>query len=167
MSMQERDEMLADIEYELTLLSRHQLRTHQQLGQDLDRSGYLLLSRLELERSLSLKELAAAFHLDVSTIHRQVGALLRAELVEYVLDKDGGVARKIQPTPKGLGRLRDVRERYCSSIGRVVDGWRADDLDSLHALLLRFNRGVERIEGEEWPRPSRETSASADVVDHH
>jgi IclR helix-turn-helix domain len=55
------------------------------------------LSRLELDQPLSLKQLASSFDLDLSTIHRQVAPLLRQGLVEYVLDPDGGRARKLQP----------------------------------------------------------------------
>jgi DNA-binding MarR family transcriptional regulator len=145
--------VLADIEYELTLLSRHYARSQRWAGQTLDRSGYLLLSRLELEHPLSLKELATAFRLDLSTIHRQVAVLLRQGLVEYTLDPEGGPAREIQPTRSGFDRLREDREQNRRGLERVVGTWGDRDLTHLHELLVRFNRGIEELEGRAWPRP--------------
>ncbi len=57
--MSDRDEVVADVENELTLLSRYHAHA-QRAGFQLDRSAYLLLGRLELEHPLSLKQLAEA-----------------------------------------------------------------------------------------------------------
>lgn len=145
--------VVAGIEYELTLLSRHHARTHRVAGQTLDRSSYLLLGRLELEHPMSLKELALAFHLDHSTIHRQIAVLLRNDLAEYVLDPDGGPARKIQPTATGLTRLAEDRGQHRRSLARIVSDWDEGDLTQLCELLTRLNRGIEELEGRQWPRP--------------
>lgn len=141
------------LEQELTLLARHQLSSAQHTPDlHLDRSGYQLLSRLELG-ALTLKQLAAAFRLDISTVNRQVAALRAKGLVERVADPDGGIARLLRPTERGLDLLhedRAVRHRQVSSV--LVD-WRPQDIERLQALLSRFNESIEALEGEAWPRP--------------
>lgn len=150
------DLTVEDIQYELTLLSRHYMHTRKvRPNQALDLSAYQLLSRLELESPMTLKEIATAFHLDLSTINRQVGALARKQLVEYVLDPDGGVARKVQPTELGLEQLHADRTHSAQGLSRVMEDWPATDRDQLRSLLTRFNQDIERLEGMPWPRPGR------------
>ena len=147
------------LEYELTLISRHYLAAVQHRpDQVLDRSAYLILSRLELESPLSLKETAAAFRLDVSTINRQVGAMLDAGYVERIADPDGGVARKIRATEAGLAALRGDREQSRHSVARVVAEWDEKDVEAIHALIAKFNRSIEDLEGNRWPRPAAESA---------
>lgn len=147
---------LAALEYELMLLSRHSLmaREHRK-GQSLERSAYVLLSRLELESPMSLKELAEALRLDISTINRQVRSMARNELVEMILDPEGGIARKFVATDHGLDLLRKDRKLSAEGVGRVVAEWNRSDLSDLRRLLEQFNRSVEGLEHNEWPRPGR------------
>lgn len=144
------------IEYELTLLSRHFLHSQQRTpGTQLDRSGYLLLGRLQLEGPMSLRELAEAFRLDVSTVNRQVNALRRKQLVERVSDPEGGLARKVRATEKGLDLLEADRERQRSGLDRVIGAWGERDRRQLLRLLTRLNTDIEQLEGRPWPRPER------------
>jgi DNA-binding MarR family transcriptional regulator len=141
------------LEQELTLLSRHQLSSAQhtpELG--LDRSGYQLLSRLELG-ALSLKQLAAAFRLDVSTVNRQVAALRRNDLVERIVDPDGGIARLLRPTKRGLALLQTDRAVRLSQVSNVLTSWDPDEVETLHRMLAKFNTSIEDLEGQAWPRP--------------
>lgn len=144
---------VALLEQELTLLARHQLSSGQntpELG--LDRSGYQLLGRLELG-ALSLKQLAEAFRLDISTVNRQIASLRRKGLVERIVDPAGAVAQLLQPTRLGLTQLRQDRETRYDQVGQVLAEWDADDVDRLHALLAKFNVSIETLEGQPWPRP--------------
>lgn len=141
------------LEQELTLLARHQLSSAQHTPDlVLDRSGYQLLSRLELE-PLTLKQLAEAFRLDVSTVNRQVAALRRKGLAERIDSPDGGIARLLRPTRKGLALLRQDRTTRHTQVGRVLETWDAEDVAALHELLARFNTSIEDLEGQRWPRP--------------
>ncbi|WP_234021062.1 helix-turn-helix domain-containing protein [Streptomyces sp. Tu 6176] len=103
----EQERRLGDLERELTLLSRHFIASRgPRIGQSLDRSAYVLLTRLETGEPLTLKELAHTFQADVSTINRQMSAMLRHGLVE-----------RIEATAKGA-RARSARPRSAWS------GWR-------------------------------------------
>lgn len=145
--------------FELNLISRHSLATtRRRPGFLLDRSAFLILTRLELSEPLSLRELSEAFQLDISTINRQVGAMLKQELVERVPDPDGGVARKVRATATGRAALTADQEHRAAGIGAVVADWDAHDVSELSRLMRKFNRSVERIEENPWPRPPRTDS---------
>ncbi|WP_275557532.1 MarR family transcriptional regulator [Streptomyces sp. 5-6(2022)] len=122
----------------------------------LDRSGYLLLSRLDAEGAMTIGQLADAFQLDVSTVNRQTGALLRAGLVERIPDPEGGLARKLRVTPQGADRM--AAERTCRQTGlsRLLESWTPEDVARFEDVLTRFNREVERQEGRAWPREADE-----------
>lgn len=146
---------LSILERELTLLARHHLSTQQSRpGQYLERSAYLLLNRLEAAESMSLREIAEAFGLNVSTINRQVAPLLDRGLLERFPDPSGGMARRLRPTEKGLARLAADRERSREGVRIVVSEWPREQLESLVDLLTRFNIDVEELEGRPWPRTS-------------
>lgn len=77
------------IEFETMLLSRHSYlqgpRPRSPQWQ-LDRSAYVLLTRLVMDGPMSVSQLRDAFGLDASTLRRQTSAMLRAGLVERIPD---------------------------------------------------------------------------------
>ncbi|MGW4379032.1 MarR family winged helix-turn-helix transcriptional regulator [Kitasatospora sp. NPDC004531] len=148
-------EELALIEREIMLLGRHQVLTAARVSsgpESLDRSAYTLLSRIETEGPLTIGQLAEAFGLDTSTVNRQTAAMLRAGLVDRIPDPDGGVARKLRITEDGLRRLHHDRDYSLRGLAKVVDDWSAEDLAAFAAILERFNRDIEKIQGRPWPR---------------
>lgn len=146
---------LTRLEYELTLFSRHYLASAKyRPNQQLDRSAYLILVRLELDSPLSLKELAEAFRLDISTINRQVGAMRKQGLVERVADPDGGIARKVRATARGLEMLVADRTHSRSGVTKVLAEWQDDDIEKMASLIAKFNESIENLEGNPWPRPA-------------
>ncbi len=151
-------EEMSRIERELMLLGRHASmgsagRCRSGDGQDrLERSAYLLLSRLEAAGPMSIGQLAEAFGLDCSTVNRQTAAILRAGLVERVPDPDGGLARRLRVTGEGTRRLRLDREARIKNLSGLLDEWSPAELAVFARVLTRFNTAVERQEGEPWPR---------------
>ncbi len=141
--------------YEHMLLSRltlHGLPAFEREPQ-LDRSATVLLARLAASGPMSIAELADAFGLDVSTVHRQVAAAMRAGLIERIPDPDGGVARKHRPTAEGERRLHEELAGRAATVERVTADWPAEDVADFVALLRRFNEGSERLRERPWPRP--------------
>jgi DNA-binding MarR family transcriptional regulator len=128
-------------------------QTDQCSGDRLDRSAYFLLSFLDAEGALSIGQLADALGLDVSTVNRQTGALLRAGLLERIPDPQGGLARKLRATVLGAERLAADRERRRAGLARVLAGWTPEEVRRFEDALTRFNREVEADEGRSWPRP--------------
>ncbi|MFE7383880.1 MarR family winged helix-turn-helix transcriptional regulator [Streptomyces zhihengii] len=143
------------IEFETMLLGRYvHLLTPRARGADdrLDRSAYLLLSRIRAEGPMTIGRLSAAFGLDASTLNRQTAAMLRAKVVRRIADPDGGMARKFAITPEGERRLDADRGRNISGLERVMAEWTPEEVADFAAHLSRFNRDIERLDGRPWPR---------------
>lgn len=144
----------ADLVYEHMLLSRHAASgAHPDGRRDaLDRSATVLLARLVDEGPMTVAELADAFDLDVSTIHRQVAAAMKHGLVERIDDPGGGLARKHRPTPEGEGRLRAELDVRGFHLDEIVAEWPEEDLNTFVTLLRRFNQSSEQLRAKPWPR---------------
>lgn len=146
------NDSVQQMQYELMLLSRHQLRPHPGEAPMIERSAYLLLSRLELVEPMTLKELSHGLRLDSSTVHRQLGALLRSGHVEYVPGAAGEVARRVAPTPAGLAALIHTRASNEAGLRGVVGNWPEEKKQEFTDLLRQFNQDVETLEAAPWPR---------------
>lgn len=145
----------SDVEYEQMLLSRHGLVHHRNVRREggLERSAYILLSRIRIQGPMSIGELSAALGLDTSTLNRQTGAAMRSGLVDRIPDPDGGMARKFRITDKGASLLDEERERTVDNLDRVMADWSDEDIAGFAAYLKRFNTDIERLAGRPWPRP--------------
>lgn len=140
--------------YEHMLLSRHVLQDVPPYAREsaLDRSATVLLARLEAEGPMTVGELADAFGLDVSTVHRQVTAAMKGGLIERIRDPEGGVARKHRPTEEGSRRLAAELKGRREATARATAGWSEDDIAAFVTLLRQFNESVEAVRGRPWPR---------------
>ena len=146
---------LSDFEYESMLLGRHvhmTARAKHTTG-NLERSAYILLSRLTVQGPMSIGELSDAFDLDHSTLNRQTAALLREGLVDRIPDPAGGMARMFQVTREGRRRLELARGEMIASLQKLLDDWPAEDVAAFAGYMRRFNADIERISGKPWPRP--------------
>ncbi|GAB2809740.1 MarR family winged helix-turn-helix transcriptional regulator [Streptomyces sp. NPDC054796] len=143
------------IEREMLILMRHREMTSPRRtrgGDALDRSAYVLLSRLEVQGPMSIADFVDAFGLAASTFTRQTNALLRAGLVERMLDPEGGVARKFRVTRKGMERLASERDEIVTGMTKVISEWPPERLANFIADLQQFNTDIERLTGRPWPR---------------
>lgn len=148
--MRGREHLLAAISRELMLVSRHQLATAAQGV--LERSAYLMLNRIDVTGPMTARELADALQLEISTVTRQVAAMLRDELVERIPDPEGGLARRLRVTTTGAARLAADRERYRGGLGTVIGDWPDEECVELYRLLRALNERIEDLQGAPWPR---------------
>lgn len=148
------DEMLDMLVREQMLLTRFALQGVQPKDRvaRLDRSAVILLSRLQAQGPMTVAELAEAFDVDVSTIHRQTTAAMKAELLERIPDPDGGVARKLRPTDEGDRRLSAELEARRKGFARTLSDWTPDEIAEFVASMRRYNEAVESGRGKSWPR---------------
>ncbi|MEV0381340.1 MarR family transcriptional regulator [Nonomuraea sp. NPDC050643] len=142
------------IEYETMLLGRHR---------HVDRSAYILLSRIRMEGMMSIGQLSEAFGLDASTLNRQTTALLRSGLAERISDPEGGIARKFRLTEAGERYLDDERARNISGLEKVLADWTPEEVGAFAAFLKRFNTDIERLGGRPWPREGRRAAPRPDA----
>ncbi|WP_406359702.1 MarR family transcriptional regulator [Streptomyces sp. NBC_01544] len=146
------DMPLDQIEFETMLLGRYMhLLTYRGSGR-LDRSAYILLSRIQAEGPLSISQLSDAFGLDTSTLNRQTAAMLRAGVVERIPDPEGGIARKFAITAEGKRRLDSDRAENVNGLSHVLADWAPEEAAQLAHCLGRLNRDIERLDGRPWPR---------------
>lgn len=133
---------IADIEYEQMLLSRYTTAQHRPYD-GLDRSVYLLMSRIEGQGPMSIAELSTAFLLDASTVQRQTTVAVREGLLERILDPAGSVARKFTLSDLGRARLNETRERTVHALDRILADWPTDAVNTFADLMHKFNASIE------------------------
>ncbi|WP_110946085.1 MarR family winged helix-turn-helix transcriptional regulator [Streptomyces avicenniae] len=149
---------LSELERELMLITRTQAlcpTASRSSWALLDRSAYLLMSRVEAQGPMSIGELAEAFGLDTSTVNRQTAAMLRSGLIERHPDPAGGMARKLDLTAEGRRRLVADRERHREVLAESLADWPEEDLRQFVRLLARYNARCETRRGQPWPRRGR------------
>lgn len=133
---------IADIEYEQMLQSRYAIAQHPR-GAGLDRSAYLLLSRIDADGPRSIGELSEIFRLDASTLQRQTGAAVSAGLLTRIADPDGGIAKKFALTDTGSEQLHAHRSRSVRALDTILSEWSDADVASFADMLHRFNEDIE------------------------
>ena len=148
--MRGREHLLGAISRELTLISRHQLASAARGV--LERSAYLILNRIDATGPMTARELAEALQLEISTVTRQVAAMLRENVVERIPDPDGGLASRLRITETGATQLAADRERYQTGLGKVMSSWPDTECAELYRLLRTLNEHIEDLQGTPWPR---------------
>ncbi|WP_329415807.1 MarR family transcriptional regulator [Streptomyces sp. NBC_00704] len=145
-----------EVEYEQMLLSRHSFlnqRGGRRKDSHMERSAYIMLSRIRVQGPMSIGELSDAFGLDASTLNRQTASAMRAGLIERIPDPEGGMARKFRLTDEGARLLDEERDGIVDALGLVMADWPDEDVAAFAAYLRRFNNGIEALGGRPWPRP--------------
>ncbi|MEV5571075.1 MarR family transcriptional regulator [Spirillospora sp. NPDC052269] len=144
------------VEYETMLLGRHRpllsSGPESEIG-GLERTAYIVLSRVRVEGPMTIRQLSEAFGLDQSTLNRQTSTLVRVGLLERIPDPDGGIARKFRLTAEGERRLDECRDEIVQGLDKVMADWSSEDVATFAAFLKRFNTDIERLSGRPWPRP--------------
>lgn len=133
---------LEQIEYEQLMLSRYTIAQQRQFG-GVDRSVYLLMSRIQAQGPLSIAELSHGLRLDNSTLQRQVTHGIDDGYLERIADPDGHIARKITLTDLGLAKLEHAREVTLHALDRILNEWEAEDVEQFAGYLQRFNASIE------------------------
>lgn len=104
-----------------------------------ERIGYVLLSVLVSDGPQRTTGLAEAVHSDISTVSRQVTALVKKGWIERTPDPADGRAWQLAATDAGRRVYERIRQRRNEHIAWMLDGWPHRDFDELIVLLERFN----------------------------
>jgi DNA-binding MarR family transcriptional regulator len=141
------DSPIGAIETEVAVLMRRGEATRRALPmaphRALDRASYLILRHLEVAGPQNVSVLAAALHLDGSTVTRQVAALLRDGLVSRERDPQDRRGAVITATPSGLSRMSAVRKAREELYAQMLTSWSEEDRRTLAALLHRLNQSMD------------------------
>lgn len=153
------DDVIAELEYETLVFSRHQSeltgRARRSQG-TLDHSAYTLLTLLSSDGPASIGELSAITGLDVSTLNRQTAGIVRSGYAERIPDPQGGLARKFRLTDLGEVMFEEERDGSRRSLGTIVEEWDPAERRALAHLLRKLNVEIEGRRGTAWPRSAAE-----------
>jgi DNA-binding MarR family transcriptional regulator len=109
---------------------------------DVDPIGYPLMFNLR-EEPRRVSDIAAALHLDVSTVSRQVSQLVAKGFDERLPDASDGRAHVLALTETGRDLLVEIRRRRNTWLEEVTSEWSAAELADFDRLLRRFADDVE------------------------
>lgn len=122
-------------------------RKHTQLpkvyDEGIERVGFVLLTHLALEGPSRTTTLAEAVHSDISTVSRQVTALVKRGLIERRPDPLDGRACLLAATAEGQGVFERIRNRRNEHVAKLLASWPLTDRQQLIRLLARFNDDFE------------------------
>jgi DNA-binding MarR family transcriptional regulator len=119
---------------------RHQLVANRSTsGDGVEWAAYGLLFQLVNDGPRRSSALAEAACVDPSTVSRQVAQLVKAGLAERQSDPEDGRASLLVATERGRLAYAAKQEHRQRMFTHVLEGWSADDVDALTALLTRFN----------------------------
>ena len=110
-----------------------------ELDPRLDTTAYPLVSMIGWRGAMRPSELAAALHLDKSTISRQIDAAARLGLLERVPDPDDARAVTVRLTPPALVRMDALKQARMERWRATLAEWAPDDIASLTRLLKQLN----------------------------
>lgn len=108
-------------------------------GEGVEWAAYGLLFQLVNggpRRSSALAETACV---DPSTVSRQVAQLVKAGLVERQSDPEDGRASLLVATDRGRAAYATKQEHRQRMFAHLLEDWSTQDVDTLTALLTRFN----------------------------
>ncbi|MFY4774637.1 MarR family winged helix-turn-helix transcriptional regulator [Metabacillus sp. RGM 3146] len=132
---------LENIEHEIALLSRLTTALNPKKTR-LDRSGYLLLSKLSLRSPQAINAIADDLKLDVSTASRQIASLEDKGFVVRFPDENNRRISLIEITQKGKTVYQDVKNARSKAYSQILKEWPGEDLDLLEKMLKKLNQSL-------------------------
>jgi len=136
-----RAQLLDTIFEEMNVITRRSTARARRLAAPLSYVEHTLLQFIGATRGCRATDIASSFHLNRSTVSRQVGSLLEQGLVEYAArtEESHHRGRELQLTDQGRERLTDARgEQRKASFERLSE-WSESELVQFAALLERYN----------------------------
>jgi DNA-binding MarR family transcriptional regulator len=111
---------------------------------DVERSAHIVLRFVSNEGPVRATAIAEGLQFDLSTVSRQVAALVKDGLLERRADQGDGRASLLVITEKAQAVLAGHDEMRVSHFADMLEGWSARDLRRFAALLAQFTNDFER-----------------------
>lgn len=127
------------VEHQVAILVRRAALASRRSG-ELDRAVYLLLRRLRDGGPAGVKSIAEEFHLDVSTVSRQVTAMEAKGLIGRTPDPDDHRASALTLTEAGHEALEREQDCRMSRYRRLLAEWSEEERQVFGKLLTRLNQ---------------------------
>ncbi len=125
---------------ELTAITRRTAARFRRGAAPLSFVDHSMLSFIVHTPRCRATDIAAGFHLNRSTVSRQLAELLELGLVDYA-PEDGlpGRGRVLQVTPEGRQQLANSAEAQRRALQQRLEDWSDAEIAALAELLTRFN----------------------------
>ena len=149
--------LLDHIAYEVVLITRYAAQNLPTIKRKsiMDRSALILLARLKAQGPMTVNELAEAFGLNVSTVHRQLKAAIANNLIE-TFDGPDNPAKLHRPTLEGMDTLgRELAARR-EDLETIYADWDQEDIETFARLMQKHNTSLEAYLEMPWPRPHKD-----------
>lgn len=114
-------------------------------GNDVDSAGQVLLHTVAAEGPMRASALAASVQADLSTVSRQVTALVGDGLLERQADQDDGRATVLALTRAGRAAIARHEEGRRAFFEAVLDGWTPEETDQFARQLERFTSSYDQV----------------------
>ena len=114
-------------------------------GNDVESATHLLLHTAESEGPMRASALAASVHSDLSTVSRQVAALVGRGLLERRADQRDGRACVLAVTEAGRAAIAEHERGRQAFFDEVLAGWSADQLRQFAQQMERFTEAYDRV----------------------
>jgi len=114
-------------------------------GNDVESATHLLLHTVESEGPMRASTLAASVHADLSTVSRQVAALVARGLLERRADQRDGRACVLAVTDAGRAAIAEHEQGRQAFFDEVLTGWSADELRQFGQQMERFTAAYDRV----------------------
>jgi DNA-binding MarR family transcriptional regulator len=156
----------------LKSMRQHAPRVHPAV----DSTAYPILFTLATEPH-RVSVLAERVHSDVSTVSRQVSALVAHGLLEKVSDPDDGRAQVVRLADEGHALVERIRRDRNEWFRTLLDDWAPEDARTFATHLERFGDALEssrelqlrrrHTADEPVPNPHSDVTATSDSTLRH
>jgi DNA-binding MarR family transcriptional regulator len=127
----------------LRAVRRSRARQVEAAGDNVSSVTQLLLRTIAADGPMRASDLALGVHSDLSTVSRQVAALVASGLLERRADPVDGRACLLAVTDAAQATIAEHEQARAAFFARVLDGWDARDVDRFAVLLERFTSSYE------------------------
>lgn len=124
---------------ELTAITRRATARSRRLAAPLSYVEHSMLTFISTTPGCRATDVATSFHLNRSTVSRQLASLLELGLVQYEPLKAGGRGRALELTDAGVTALSKSLSVQREALQSRLESWSDTDVAALGALLARFN----------------------------
>lgn len=137
-------DVLQDLEQEVAIFARR-MEFARQTGDgttSLDRSAYLLLSSIHRRGGMTMGEISEVFHLDMSTVSRQISPLVELEFIARERSDADRRKSTFHITPTGHAKLEEVRRARKRLYAEILEDWSDGERETFLVLLRRLNQRI-------------------------